>query len=712
MSTTVSAPVTVTERHPARFPPVRVELGSFEYALDNRTLVIGAVRRATGDRCASLRGLRGDAESLLAAGADAVDITDYIEQSAGRGAAAEAGADPGADPERGRHQLGYLADVVGALRADLGVPLTVATPSVDTLRAVLSAGVDVVSDPGGRLEPDYLVAVAQARTSLVVTPPSAVLTTASGPQSITAIEVALRSGAERAMAAGIAPERIVLDAGAERAVNADGAQAVLGATARFVALGFPVQFTVPAAPRPGSPAPPLLAPPRAVDTGEPGTSPRLTAAAAIALAIVGGVRLVRTADVREARRVGDVLGGDPAGEGAVVSALHLLRGDDEVLLAEATTDLVHELVGAGDRTLVVTEFDGDDYLLAAVVDAAQTPPFLTERRVVVARGLQRFTADAVGPLIAYLAEPLDTTDLVLDGVRRTPPQVVARRRQAGRRRSSPRPVPAAPARSADQWIDERLATSDVRLDAGARAAVAGWLGEDVGRLPALLETLESARGPAGSASPMWSRSWARPGAVPPWDLTDAIDRGDTAVALDDAGPLDAGRGTASAGDHGHPPEPLRAHAAPRRLRACRPRERGRPPQSGAVPGRRRRQPVPAAGPGRARARRRVAGQRRPRSARPAGMAAGAGDGSARGPAVAADPEGAGPALIVGAPRRSLSISITQARARRRMDRPARSTRPELLGRATRPGATRRRQRRGRPPPSSAGSCVARPGSCG
>ena len=49
---------------------------------------------------------------------------------------------------------------------------------------------------------------------------------------------------------------------------------------------------------------------------------------------------------------------------------------------------------------MVDEFDGDEYELRAVVDAAQTLPFLTERRVVVARDVGRFTADDVGPLVA------------------------------------------------------------------------------------------------------------------------------------------------------------------------------------------------------------------------------------------------------------------------------------------------------------------------
>ena len=52
--------------------------------------------------------------------------------------------------------------------------------------------------------------------------------------------------------------------------------------------------------------------------------------------------------------------------------------------------------------------------IGPLVDAAQTPPFLTDRRVVVGRHVGMFTTtDAVAPLIAYLADPLPTTALVL-----------------------------------------------------------------------------------------------------------------------------------------------------------------------------------------------------------------------------------------------------------------------------------------------------------
>ena len=94
-------------------------------------------------------------------------------------------------------------------------------------------------------------------------------------------------------------------------------------------------------------------------------------------------------------------------------AVHVITGDDESLVLTAVTELVHRLVGSGDRSLMVDDFDGDDYVLAQVTDAAQTPPFLSDRRVVIARGASRFGADEVDDLARYLTDPLESTDLVL-----------------------------------------------------------------------------------------------------------------------------------------------------------------------------------------------------------------------------------------------------------------------------------------------------------
>lgn len=211
-------------------------------------------------------------------------------------------------------------------------------------------------------------------------------------------------------------------------------------------------------------------------------------------------------------------------------SIHLLRGKDEVILGAAVTELVHELVGSEDRSLMVDEFDSDDLDLGVVVGSARTPPFLTERRIVVVRGLDRFTSDDLRPITTYLQDPLDTTDLVLSTTGAPPKHLLdAVKKAGGTVRDTDPPTRGRERRG---WFDEQLALSDVRLDAGAAALVLDQLGEDVGRLHGLLGTLEATFGPgsrlsAEDVAPFLGDA----GSVPPWDLTDAIDRGDTEAAL-------------------------------------------------------------------------------------------------------------------------------------------------------------------------------------
>lgn len=211
--------------------------------------------------------------------------------------------------------------------------------------------------------------------------------------------------------------------------------------------------------------------------------------------------------------------------------VHLLRGEDEALLSTAVGELVHRLVGDADRTLVVDEFDGDDYELRALVDAAQTPPFLTEFRVVVGRGIGRFGADELASLTAYLSDPLPSTSLVLTGGGGRLPKSVtdAIKKAGGEVLDTDAPTGAKDRRA---WLEDHVQASGLRLDGAARAALAEHLGEDVGRLASILGTLAATFGPgaklgAGDVLPFVGQA----GGVPPWDLTDAIDKGDVATAL-------------------------------------------------------------------------------------------------------------------------------------------------------------------------------------
>jgi len=93
--------------------------------------------------------------------------------------------------------------------------------------------------------------------------------------------------------------------------------------------------------------------------------------------------------------------------------------------------------------------------------------------------------------------------------------------------------PPTQTRQRGAWLDEQAKAVGVRLDKGARALLEERLGEDLGRLGALLRLLESTYGTdstlhAADVEPYLGEA----GSVAPWDLTDAIDRGDVPAAID------------------------------------------------------------------------------------------------------------------------------------------------------------------------------------
>jgi DNA polymerase-3 subunit delta len=211
--------------------------------------------------------------------------------------------------------------------------------------------------------------------------------------------------------------------------------------------------------------------------------------------------------------------------------VYLVRGDDPVLTGDAVRQLVADLVGDDDPAFAVEDLAGDDYEMAAVIEAAQTPPFFGDRRVVVARAVGRFSAQDVAPLISYLADPLPSTALVLvggggqiargllDAVKKAGHVVDAGVPSGGKGRQS--------------WLAAQLKGAPVDLDSPATALLTSHLGEDVGRLGSILELLTAAYGDGAKVGedellPFLGEA----GGVAPWDLTDAIDRGDTGAALE------------------------------------------------------------------------------------------------------------------------------------------------------------------------------------
>ncbi len=223
----------------------------------------------------------------------------------------------------------------------------------------------------------------------------------------------------------------------------------------------------------------------------------------------------------------------------------VIKGDDATLVAQAVVKATNELVGDGDRSLMVEELteatylgDDNDPSLVPLVNSAQTMPFLTDRRVVVARNLALFSKQAmVEPLVDLLGDLPETTDLILVWERSSSGQRLAaipKTLQTAFKSVGAEMVDAAPSgRGRKAALDERLASAPVRLDGSAKRLIADRLGDDLGRLASIFDTLVSTFGDGASLSADDVAPFLGTAAdVPPWELTDAIDNGDIALALD------------------------------------------------------------------------------------------------------------------------------------------------------------------------------------
>lgn len=230
----------------------------------------------------------------------------------------------------------------------------------------------------------------------------------------------------------------------------------------------------------------------------------------------------------------------------VAAAAYLVLGDDPTLRNDALRALVAELVGDDDPTLAVEEFTmpgrggaedaGDDAaaadargsVLAAALNAASTPPFGTERRVIVLRDVGALLTPDADAVVRWLADPLPTTVLVLvAGGGRTPAALPKAVKAAGGNE-----VRTASEKTGDALAVE-LRRVGISLSPTAGRRLTEWLGNDAGRVPALVDLLRSVYGEGtqldvDDIEPYLGVS----GSVPPFQLTGAVDRGEADTALE------------------------------------------------------------------------------------------------------------------------------------------------------------------------------------
>lgn len=229
-------------------------------------------------------------------------------------------------------------------------------------------------------------------------------------------------------------------------------------------------------------------------------------------------------------------------------AIRLILGDDPVLVNEAVSTTVDELVADGDRSLMLETLTEADYRteegtfdVVRLADAVRTPPFLADKRVVVGRHASRWAhPEQIDAVVALLSEPLDSTDLVIVWERGVDPKVD---RMPPLPKSLKQAVEIAGGmvfqtaiprgKQASSWLRDQLEASELNFDREAINAVEDLLGEDRSRVVGLLRTLEGALSPGVTVGrdDVALYGGDKVGSAMPWAIDDAIDKGDIAGAL-------------------------------------------------------------------------------------------------------------------------------------------------------------------------------------
>lgn len=218
----------------------------------------------------------------LAMVADGADIVDVGGES----------TRPGAAPVSATEEQRRVIPVIQALAAK-GVRLSVDTRNAATMAAALAAGATIVNDVSGLAhDPDAARVVAERGCPVVLMhmrgTPDTMNSLATYRDVVGEVRAELAACLERALAAGIRAESIVLDPGIGFAKLADASVAVLRRLPEFTTLGRPLLIGVSRKSFVGR------------ISGEPDPSHRLGGSIAAGLfAVAGGASILRVHDVRD-----------------------------------------------------------------------------------------------------------------------------------------------------------------------------------------------------------------------------------------------------------------------------------------------------------------------------------------------------------------------------------------------------------------------------
>ncbi len=225
------------------------------------------------------------AEQLVAEGADILDV-----------GGVKAGPGPEVtEPE----ELDRVVPAIEVLRARFEVPISVDTWRASVAEAAYAVGAEIGNDISGFGDPAYLSTAAVAGATVVAThirlAPRVADPEPEYDEVTNAVADFLVERARRAEAAGIPPDRIVLDAGLDLGKTWEQSLELLRRSNQLASLGYPLLLSASNKTFLGK----LLD--LEIDEREDASL------AATAVGVTGGCRIVRTHDVIGTRRVCDIL---------------------------------------------------------------------------------------------------------------------------------------------------------------------------------------------------------------------------------------------------------------------------------------------------------------------------------------------------------------------------------------------------------------------
>ena len=271
-------------------PVVLLELGDSTHDLSRRALVMGILNRTPDsfyDRGAywDLDGFYRRAEQLMSEGADLLDVGGVK-------------AGPGPDVTEAE-ELDRVVPAIDGLHKRFDVPLSVDTWRASVAAESYSVGAVMGNDISGFGDPDYLSVAAKAGAAVVATHirlrPRVADPDPRYDNLVADVSDFLAERAAWAQEAGIPDSRIVIDAGLDLGKTAEQSVELLRASNRLADLGWPVLLS--------ASNKTFLGVTFGLEIGERSEA----TVAAHALGVSLGCRIVRTHDVRAARRVCDAI---------------------------------------------------------------------------------------------------------------------------------------------------------------------------------------------------------------------------------------------------------------------------------------------------------------------------------------------------------------------------------------------------------------------